>query len=144
MLFRELVDDDYNEFKPLVQKLWDITDEEVKEHWNSIISSSKEANIGCFKDKLIGFVQVSLRSDYVAGTNSSPVGYIEGIFVEEKYRKQHIGSLLLKEAEKYAVKNGCTEMGSDLEIANEISLKFHIENGYIERERVVVLSKKIN
>lgn len=34
----------------------------------------------------IGFAQCQLRQDYVEGTSSSPVGYLEGIFVQEAYR----------------------------------------------------------
>ena len=39
-------------------------------------------------DKAVGFAQCGLRRDYVEGTHGSPVGYLEGIFVEEPYRKQ--------------------------------------------------------
>ena len=39
-------------------------------------------------DKPIAFAQCQLRHDYVEGTDSSPVGYLEGIFVSEGYRKQ--------------------------------------------------------
>ena len=34
----------------------------------------------------IGFSQCLLRHDYVEGTESSPVGYLEGIFVSAGYR----------------------------------------------------------
>jgi aminoglycoside 6'-N-acetyltransferase I len=30
----------------------------------------------------LAFINISLRHDYVEGTSSSPVGYIEGIYVE--------------------------------------------------------------
>ena len=33
----------------------------------------------------IGFAQCQLRYDYVEGTSTSPVGYLEGIFVKESY-----------------------------------------------------------
>ena len=36
----------------------------------------------------VGFAQCGLRRDYVEGTDSSPVGYLEGIFIEEEYRKR--------------------------------------------------------
>ena len=35
-----------------------------------------------------GFAQCQLRHDYVQGTRSSPVGYLEGIFVREDCRRQ--------------------------------------------------------
>lgn len=33
------------------------------------------------------FANVSLRYDYFGGTDFSPVGYLEGIFVKEAFRK---------------------------------------------------------
>ena len=38
----------------------------------------------------VGFAQCQLRHDYVEGTASSPVGYLEGIYVAEEYRKHGI------------------------------------------------------
>ena len=35
-----------------------------------------------------GFAQCQLRRDYVEGTGSSPVGYLEGIFILPEYRSQ--------------------------------------------------------
>ena len=34
----------------------------------------------------VGFAQCGLRRDYVEGTDSSPVGYLVGIFVKEENR----------------------------------------------------------
>ena len=36
----------------------------------------------------VGFAQCQLRRDYVEGTESSPVGYLEGIYVAEIWRKR--------------------------------------------------------
>lgn len=41
------------------------------------------------------FAQCGLRHDYVEGRGSSPVGYLEGIFVEKEYRKQGCAKELL-------------------------------------------------
>ena len=35
------------------------------------------------EEKEIGFAQCQLRHDYVEGTEESPVGYLEGIYVAE-------------------------------------------------------------
>lgn len=35
-------------------------------------------------DEAVGFAQCQLRTDYVEGTHSSPVGYLEGLFVKEQ------------------------------------------------------------
>jgi len=38
----------------------------------------------------IGFAQCQLRHDYVDGTESSPVGYLEGIFVGDSLQRQYL------------------------------------------------------
>ena len=40
------------------------------------------------EDGPVGFAQCQLRRDYVEGTQSSPVGYLEGIFVLPAYRNR--------------------------------------------------------
>ena len=57
------------------------------------ISETIQENKGAYflaldKNETIGFAQVNLRHDYVEGTHSSPVGYLEGIFDDENYRHQ--------------------------------------------------------
>lgn len=37
---------------------------------------------------LIGFAQCQLRCDYVEGTKTTPVGYLEGIFIKDGYRRK--------------------------------------------------------
>ena len=47
----------------------------------------------------VGFAQCGLRRDYVEGTDSSPVGYLEGIFIKEEYRKGYkIGTKVIRHA----------------------------------------------
>ena len=45
----------------------------------------------------IGFAQCQLRYDYVEGTKTSPVGYLEGIFIKEGYRNKGYVKELLAE-----------------------------------------------
>lgn len=40
------------------------------------------------EEHIVGFAQCVLRFDYVEGTDSSPVGYLEGIFALEEYKKE--------------------------------------------------------
>ncbi|HBI1562028.1 MULTISPECIES: GNAT family N-acetyltransferase [Enterococcus] len=53
------------------------------------------------QDIPIGFAQCQLRKDYVEGTDTSPVGYLEGIFVKENYRHKGYAKEVLSN-----VKNG--------------------------------------
>ena len=53
----------------------------------------------------VGFAQCGLRTDYVEGTESSPVGYLESIFVKEEYRKNGYAKELLCACEMWAKEN---------------------------------------
>ena len=91
----------------------------------------------------IGFAQCQLRYDYVEGTESSPVGYLEGIFVAENHRKQGIAKELLSCCEHWARSKGCSEFASDCELDNVKSLQFHLSVGFEEANRVICFTKKL-
>lgn len=69
----------------LAQKMWSnhsINDLELE--FKEFIKDDKGIIFALVnKDESIGFSQCSLRYEYVEGTNSSPVGYLEGIFIKE-------------------------------------------------------------
>lgn len=90
-----------------------------------------------------GFAQCQLRYDYVEGTESSPVGYLEGILVKEPYRKRGCGAALLRKCEAWAREKGCTEFASDCELENEESAAFHRAVGFREANRIVCFQKKL-
>lgn len=50
----------------------------------------------------VGFAQCGLRRDYVEGTHTSPVGYLEGVFVQEEYRGRGVATALLRACEAWA------------------------------------------
>jgi len=91
----------------------------------------------------IGFAQCQLRNDYVEGTDSSPVGYLEGIFVEESHRRRGCARKLLAACEEWATEQGCTEFASDCELDNAESLAFHLKMGFIEANRIICFTKRI-
>lgn len=99
--------------------------------------------LGEVDGQVIGFAQCQLRHDYVEGTETSPVGYLEGIFIEEKYRKQGYAKQLLSACENWAKEQGCTEFASDCELDNTGSLKFHLSLGFEEANRVICFTKKL-
>jgi aminoglycoside 6'-N-acetyltransferase I len=94
-------------------------------------------------DKPIDFAQCQLRHDYVEGTESSPVGYLEGVFVSEGYRKKGYAAELLSECEKWAKERGCTEFASDCELDNIDSLSFHMALGFEEANRIICFRKDL-
>ena len=94
-------------------------------------------------EKTVGFAQCQLRHDYVEGTDSTPVGYLEGIYVTEDYRHKGIARQLLSVCENWAKEKDCTEFASDCELTNTESLWFHLKVGFLEANRIVCFTKKI-
>lgn len=91
----------------------------------------------------VGFAQCQLRRDYVEGTESSPVGYLEGIFVREDFRRLGFARELLKACEDWAAARGCTEFASDCQLDNVMSFRFHMNMGFIEANRIICFTKKL-
>ncbi len=91
----------------------------------------------------VGFAQCQLRFDYVEGAESSPVGYLEGIYVEDAYRRRGIADALLRFCEAWAGERGCTEFASDCALENTDSLRFHLRAGFAEVNRVICFLKKL-
>ncbi len=93
-------------------------------------------------DLLAGFLEASIRS-HVEDCVTDNVGYLEGWFVEENYRRLGIGGGLVALAEDWARQKGCTEMASDAEINNVVSQLAHEKLGYSETSRLIHLKKKL-
>ena len=91
----------------------------------------------------VGFAQCQLRHDYVEGTDTSPVGYLEGIYVMEGYRDRGIASALLLACESWAKSNGCVEFASDCQLDNVQSLRFHLKVGFEEAGRIICFTKQL-
>lgn len=91
----------------------------------------------------VGFAQVQLRRDYVEGTRSSPVGYLEGIFICPEHRGRGYARALLDACEQWAREQGCTEFASDCELHNSASLAFHLRTGFTEANRIVCFTKRL-
>ncbi len=93
--------------------------------------------------ELAGFLEASLRK-YADGCSSSPVGYIEGWYVDSDLRRQGVGGLLVAAAEAWAHGQGCSEMASDCLLDNHASLAAHLALGYEEAERLIHFRKSIS
>jgi aminoglycoside 6'-N-acetyltransferase I len=91
---------------------------------------------------LCGFVEVGSRP-YAEGCESSPVGYIEGWWVDDDVRKRGIGRALIETAEQWARAKGYTEMASDALIDNRVSHAAHAALGFEEVERLVMFRKSL-
>lgn len=117
---------------------------ELKDGFSSVLSDDDCACfIKCVDGQAVGFAQCGLRHDYVEGTNSSPAGYLEGIFVEKAFREKGYAKELLLACENWARAQGCREFASDCELTNKDSLSFHLKTGFKEAGRIICFVKKL-
>lgn len=74
----------------LAQLLWDGHD--LKELTADFVKQLNDKGSACFlayeAEAPAGFAQCQLRRDYVEGTASTPVGYLEGILVRPEFRRR--------------------------------------------------------
>lgn len=129
----------------LALALWESSSvNELTDEFTEIISNdSAEIFLKYENGEPIGFAQCSLRLDYVEGTESSPVGYLEGIYVKEKFRNRGYAKELLRACEEWAKNKGCSEFASDCELDNENSLFFHKAMNFTEANRIICFTKKL-
>ena len=118
--------------------------EEFTEEFDALLEDPNAAVFLCEEEETaIGFAQCQLRRDYVEGTQTSPVGYLEGIYVTEGNRNRKIASGLLAACEQWAREQGCAEFASDCELDNTQSLAFHLHTGFAEANRIICFTKKL-
>lgn len=136
---------DVEELANLAVLMWkNHTIQELADEFSKIIAQENaQFFLKYDMDMPIGFAQCQLRYDYVEGTNTSPVGYLEGIFVKEEYQHKGYAKELLNECENWAKEKGCTEFASDCELENVNSLKFHMALGFREANRIICFTKEL-
>ncbi len=88
-----------------------------------------------------GFAEASLRHDYVNGCDTSPVAFLEGIYVAPAGRRQGVARALVAAVEAWALAQGCTELASDAALDNLDSHYMHGALGFTETQRVVYFRK---
>jgi aminoglycoside 6'-N-acetyltransferase I len=143
---RPFQDKDFPEWLRLRKLLWDeSTDEEHRDEMLDILEHNETQLVlvvELMKSRLVGFLEASIRP-FVEDCHTDHVGYLEGWFVENEYRRHGIGRMLVKKAEEWARTKGCEEMASDSEVGNELSFKAHLQLGYEETSRLIHLRKDL-
>ena len=130
----------------LAEALWPEEDAEgLRQHFSSILHDDRWRTILCKTDsgEVIAFANLSIHYEYVEGSESSPVGYVEGIYVKPEYRKQGIAKELVRLGEQWSLSRGCKEYASDTELHNKESQAFHRSIGFDREETIVHFIKTI-
>lgn len=92
----------------------------------------------------LGFAEAGLRHDYVNGCRTSPVAFLEGIYVVPEARGKGVARALVAAVEAWARDHGCTEFASDAPVENSASLDMHRALGFEETQRVVFFRKALD
>lgn len=115
---------------------------EIAEH---IASPERFADFVAYADggKPVGLAEAAMRTDYVNGTTSSPVAFLEGIYVLPDARRQGVAAALVDAVCNWARERGCRELASDALLENERSHAVHRALGFEETERVAFFRKRL-
>ena len=143
MTIREATHRDTEQWMNLRRQLW--TDCPLHEHHfetKSILSAPNQTAILAINDagNVIGLAEFSIR-DCAEGCTSNHVGYVEGIFVDQKNRRKGVARELFLAGERWALRQGCFEMGSDCDLNDKRSLLVHRKTGFSEVERTIHFRK---
>ena len=144
-MIKQADENDTYELARLAIQMWEVNEiEELAGHFEELMTGEEAVCfLKCVDEKAVGFAQCQLRHDYVEGTETSPVGYLEGIFVKQDYRGNGYAKELLLTCEMWAKDMGCKEFASDCELNNIGSLKFHLAMGFDEANRIICFKKKL-
>ncbi len=144
-MVQKAIEQDAAVLADLALMLWPSHDTaELREEFAELLKSEEAACfLACEAGVPVGFAQCQLRHDYVEGTQTSPVGYLEGIFVRPEFRHRGLAKQLLGACESWAKEKGCMEFASDCELGNDASLNFHLSVGFAEANRIVCFTKTL-
>ena len=123
---------------PLRRGLWPDADDPVEELAQSLADPEGAVLLACLAGgEAVGFAEVRLRHDYVNGTDSSPVGFLEGWYVQPRWQGHGVGRALLAAVQDWTRAAGCTELASDSRLEDVQAHAAHRACGFEETERVV-------
>jgi aminoglycoside 6'-N-acetyltransferase I len=145
MRIRKFQKTDWDEWRRMDQALFpDNEFEDVETDMRALLSRSEAAVLIAERSdgSVCGYVEVGSRA-YADGCRSSPVAYIEAWYVDPDVRRSGYGRALLAAAEEWARERGYSEMASDAQLGNDISLKAHQSGGYEVVDKVVQFRKPL-
>jgi aminoglycoside 6'-N-acetyltransferase I len=124
---------------------WDRVEDHRKEASALYLANDPDraAFVALANDQVIGFAEATLRRDWVEGCNSSPVTFLEGIYVHPAARQSGVARRLANAVADWGSAQDCTEYASNALLDNSDSHAFHAAIGFTETERVVYFRKAL-
>jgi aminoglycoside 6'-N-acetyltransferase I len=142
---------DVPEVAAMCHLLW--PDVSIEEHTRDLISMivpEVPGNLPAFilvaeqpSGRLVGFVQVGVRSHADGCNPAHHVGFIEGWYVVSEFRRRKVGARLIAAAEDWARTQNCIEMASDTWLDNMESQRAHEALGFEIVDRCVHYRKSL-
>jgi aminoglycoside 6'-N-acetyltransferase I len=143
-VIRPLLHSDLEEYARMRTALWPRCDRaDTEEEMYKVLGTAAKYSVFVSVRPgggLQGFLEASLR-DYADDCTTSPVGYIEGWYVDPDARRKGVGRQLVAAAEEWARSKGCQEMASDTELTNTQSQAVHRRLGYDQCDTLVHFRK---
>lgn len=147
---RPAVPGDLEQVSALRARLWpDAPTEEHREEVRAILGGRPRSTMPLVvfvaedEGRLIGFVEVGLRSHADGCNPTRPCGFVEGWYVAPEHKGRGAGRLLMHRAEAWAREQGCAELASNTWIDNEESQRAHAALGFEVVDRCVNYRKKL-
>ncbi len=148
---RAAIERDLRQIVSLGMALWpDEPGPEIDEHMRATLAGLPRSTLPLTlfvvedsNDRLIGFIEVGLRSHADGCDGRQPVGFIEGWYVVPEVRGRGVGRALANAAEEWARQRGCIEIASDTWADNEASQLAHRAVGFEMVDRCVNFRKAL-
>ena len=137
---------DFEPWVALQQQLWpQHTLDELRGDARALLARGESAAVFLAKagGEPVGFAEATLRVDFVNGTSTSPVTFLEGLYVLPAWRHKGVARALCDAVERWGARSGCTEFASDALVENELGRAVHTALGFAEIESVVYFVKPI-
>ncbi len=122
-----IIDDEYDD-----QEMLEII---VREDWFCYFVLNDNQDV-------MGLVELSSRN-IVDGCLTSPVAYLEGLYLLPEYRGRGLGKKTMQMIMQWSKDKGFAELATDAELENEAAQQFYKAIGFEEVDRVVEFRIKL-
>lgn len=117
---------------------------ELAEISEDFVRLDRAAFMAVADDTGIGLAEASLRHDYVNGTATSPVAFLESWYVRPDWRGRGVGRALVDAVVEWAREQDVHELASDAAFDNAAAHRAHMACGFVETERVVFFRRGLD
>ena len=139
MKIRAATETDTNEWARMRHALWpEPPIEELRSELRAMLEGTRKPGLDALAVWVVerddgtlgGFLEVSLHPT-AEGCQTSPVGFLEGWWIDPDLRGKGLGEQMVRHAEEWAALQGCREMASDTDDFRPVSVEAHHALGYL-------------